>query len=85
MRQKEREDIFETSQLNIAAYLYASGLSLLGNRRFGKSIYFQFSEKRKAEQLVSSYFTGTATINPQDLFEKLNTLRDLIFSNSHEE
>lgn len=84
MRQTEREDIFETSQLNIAAYLFASGLPLQGNRKLGKSMYFQFGEKEKAEQLVSSYFAGKATTDPQDLFAKLNTLRDLIFSSSYE-
>jgi len=73
-------EIYETKNLNIASYLCASKIVLSKTRRVDRDVYFQFENKKEVEKLVNDYFTGKALINPQDLFARLNDLRDLIFS-----
>ena len=73
------QDGYRTKILNIAAFLYASGLQLIDTIKVGDDVFFIFP-KDDAEQLVEKYFAGTATINPRELFARLNDLRDLIFS-----
>ncbi len=73
-------EIYETKNLNIASYLCASKIVMFKTRRVDRDVYFQFENKEEVEKLVNDYFTGKALINPQDLFARLNDLRDLIFS-----
>lgn len=73
-------DFYRTKILNIASYLYASGVQLVDTFRENGEVFFIFSPKEKAENLVESYFAGIATVNPRELFARLNDLRDLIFS-----
>ncbi len=74
------EDVLEIKILNLAAYLNAAGVRLVGTKRVNGEVFFLFSPKTEAEKLLESYFADTATINPKELFAKLNDLRDLIFS-----
>ncbi len=74
------KDNLEIKILNIAAFLYSSGLRLKGTKRINGEVYFLFAPKNEAEKLLESYFTDNASVNPKDLFSKLNDLRDLIFS-----
>ncbi len=71
---------YKLKQLNVAAFLYASGLKLINTVRINNEVFFIFSPKDKAEKLVESYFNGSATCSPRELFARLNDLRDLIFS-----
>lgn len=74
------QDQYKTKILNIASFLYASGLHLVNTIKVNGDIYFVFIPKEKAEELVEKYFADTAIINPRELFARLNDLRDLIFS-----
>lgn len=71
---------YKTKTLNVAAFLYASGLKLTNTVRVNGEVFFIFIPKNEAEQLVDDYFAGAATIDPRELFARLNDLRDLIFS-----
>lgn len=71
---------YKTKILNIAAYLYASGLHLEETTKIGSDVFFIFIPKEKAEQLVEEYFAGTARVSPREFVARLNDLRDLIFS-----
>ena len=73
-------DTYKTKNLNLAAYLYASGLKLLNTTREHKEFFFEFPYE-DSKKLVDKYFSDTATVNPRELFARLNALRDLIFSN----
>ncbi len=73
-------ELYKTKTLNIAAFLYASNLQLVNTVRVNNEVFFIFSPKNKAEKLVSDYFSGTAEVNPRELFARLNDLKDLIFS-----
>ena len=72
-------DVYKTKNLNLAAYLYASGLQLTGTTKKDTEVFFNFSPINKAKKLVNMYYRGEANINPQTLFARLNDLRDLIF------
>ncbi len=74
------KDVLEIKILNVAAFLWASGLRLAGTKRINNEVFFLFSPKLEAEKHLESYFADTATTNPKELFAKLNDLRDLIFS-----
>lgn len=74
------KDLYRTKILNIAAFLYAAGLHLVETTKVGNEVYFLFSPKDKATQLVEDYFSDKAIINPRELFARLNDLRDIIFS-----
>jgi hypothetical protein len=71
---------YTTKNLNIAAYLYASGIHFTGAEKIKYELFFSFSPKKKAEILVNDYFSGTASVNPRDLFARLHDLKDLIFN-----
>jgi len=73
-------ELYKTKTLNIAAFLYSSGIQLVSTTKVNTEVFFNFKPKEEAEKLVASYFAGTATINPRELFARLNDLRDLIFS-----
>ena len=74
-------EIYRTRRLNIAAYLYASGLKLFDTEKINNEVYFSFTPADKATVLVDEYYAGKASVNPQVLFARLNDLKDLIFSN----
>lgn len=82
MEQIER---FKTRNLNLASFLAASGLQLVGSARSRDSVFFEFIPQDKAKALVEAYFTDKAIVNPKELFSKLNELRDLIFSSGKDE
>ena len=74
------ENTYETKNLHLAAFLCSSNLPLIRTRKTHNGVYFEFSPKDKAEELISEYFSDKATVNPKTLFSKLNDLKDLIFS-----
>ncbi len=75
-----REDEYLTKNLNLASFLWASGVQFVGIKRLNKEVSFIFAPKAKAENFENQYFTGSATINPRELFARLKDLRDIIFS-----
>jgi len=75
-------DGYRTKTLNIAAFIFASGLKLINTIRVKNEVFFIFAPKEEAEKLVNDYFAGTATIDPRELFHRLDDLRDLIFGGS---
>lgn len=76
----EKIEGYRLKQLNLAAFLYASGLKLATTVKVNNEVFFIFTPENDAKQLVEKYFAGTATIDPRELFARLNDLRDLIFS-----
>lgn len=75
----EDRDTYKTKNLNLAAYLYASGLQLVNSTRIHGDVFFEFAPNKHAEKLVDNYFSDTASVNPRELFARLNALKDLIF------
>jgi hypothetical protein len=79
------KDLYITKRLNIAAFLYASGLEFVDADNITGEFFFKFTPRAEAEELVDSYYAGTASVDPRDLFSRLHDLKDLIFSGEKEE
>lgn len=75
-----RSEGYISKNLHICSYLYSAGLKLAGTKKVGAEFFFRFSPKNEAEKLVKAYFADEASVNPRELFARLNDLRDLIFS-----
>lgn len=73
-------ETYSTNNLYQSAYLYASGLRFAFFKQDGKSIYFHFEPRVEANRLIAEYFRGTASVNPRELFARLNDLKDIVFS-----
>lgn len=70
---------YRTRNLNLASYLAAAGLQLVGTSKIKGSLFFEFLPENRAKILVENYFADKAIVNPRELFARLNSLRDLIF------
>lgn len=70
---------YSTKNLNLAAFLYASGVHFIRANKVDREFFFEFTPKIQAEKLINDYFSGTATTNPRDLFSRLHDLKDIIF------
>lgn len=67
--------------LNVAAYLLASGeVVLVKSDRRDKQVFFHFSTKEKAEELINKYWSDTHPLAPRNVSNALRSLKDLIFS-----
>lgn len=74
---------FETKDLPITSYLYASGkVKLISTRKLqNREIYFIFSPRNIAENLVQQYWNLQApAIQPKVLFSAMRDIKDLIFA-----
>jgi len=78
-------DEYKTKTLNIAAFLHTSGLRLTKTVRLDREVFFIFTPKEQAQKLVDDYLAGKATVDPRELFARLNDLRDLIFAGGRNE
>lgn len=72
---------YTTKNLSLAAYLSCfTAIQFIGTEKIGNEFFFKFTPKNAAEELVNQFFSGTANVNPRDLFARLHDLKDLIFS-----
>lgn len=76
-------EIYQTSDLNIASLLLASGeVSLTKSERSSdNTVHFYFSPSKEAQKLVEAYWADSApSIQPRKLFGARRDLQDLVFS-----
>jgi len=76
------KNTIEIKDLSLAAYLYSLGdIQLVGKRKSHEgNVYFQFSPKQKAEELISLYWRLQAPpTQPKKLFSALRDLKDMLF------
>jgi len=68
--------------ISIASYLMCSDQVRLvkSERKGNKFVIFYFSPKSVVEQLVSDYWSDSASVSPRELMSNLRSLKDLIFS-----
>lgn len=79
---KEDIDTIEIRDISICSFLYATGLvQLIGKRKLQNGdIYFQFTPKKTAEELIQQYWSSKAPpIQPKTLFSALRDIKDMIF------
>lgn len=79
---RKKEDVFETKDLSLAAFLYASGeVELITTKKtINREIYFLYTPREIAEKLVQKYWNLQApSIQPKLLFGALRDIKDMIF------
>lgn len=79
-----RNQTIKLRNIQLSSFLTASGLQLVSTTREGNEVYFEFSPKKQAQDLIADYFSDRATVNPRELFSRFNDLKDLIFSGGKE-
>lgn len=75
-------DIYETKDKQITPFLLTrQDIKFLGTKVVGRIIYFQFSPREKALELVNLFITRKVNpVQPKDLLEAVETYRDFVFS-----
>lgn len=70
---------FKTADLNLAAFIVASGISLCANESNGTTTQFCFIQTDKLLQLVESYYNMSAVINPMHYGSAMKQLKNIIY------
>jgi len=72
---------YSTKNLNLSAYLSCfKTVQFIGAVKINNEFFFKFTPKNNAEALVNNFFSGSAIVNPRELFSRLHDLKDLIFA-----
>ena len=71
---------FTTKDLNLAAYLYASGQDLAGVERQGTVCWFLFAQRVHCEELATAYWNGKAECGVRLFVDAQRVIKDIIFS-----
>jgi hypothetical protein len=71
--------LFKTSDLNLAAFICASGISLTSHESNGIKTYFCFEQTTKIKDLEESYYNMSAVINPMHYGSALKVLKNIIY------
>ena len=82
-RTNNENSVYETKDLSLAAFLYASGkVKLISTRRLpNREIYFLYSPCEVAESLIQQYWNLQAPpIQPKILLGAIRDIKDLIFA-----
>ena len=81
MNNANENDNYETKDLYEAAFLYASGCTLLGLDKSDKEFYFIFSEASFCTSLSNNYWNYSSEINAKKYADSIKCLKERLFSN----
>ncbi len=73
---------FITHDLNLSGYLLASGCPVLGHSRIAGKTQFEFKQSDKVTDLVESYYSLNAKINPQAFAAAVRNLKNILYQYS---
>jgi len=77
----ETRELVQTTDLFLAAYLFAEGVTYQGVRRqAGGRVVFCFNEETETTRLISAYHAGQALCQVLSLKEALHHLKDELFA-----
>lgn len=77
------DDIYETDDLWLAAFLRVSRVDLLGHRRDERRhVFFRFAGQVECQQLRAIYLLGDVTLSLADFRMHLNRLLDIVKTNA---
>jgi hypothetical protein len=77
----EMREMAQTTDLFLAAYLFAEGVAYQGTRRLaGGRVAFCFGEDDETTRLISAYYAGQALCLVLSLKEALHHLKDELFA-----
>ena len=72
-------DILQTSDIKTSAYLLSAGVSLVRIiKNNPQKIVFCFPQNQEVKRVLQLYWTNKAQVNPRNLFDNFDYLKDLI-------
>ena len=74
----ESKNVWETHDLRLGAFLKTKKYSILGVRRNGNRIIFQFSDKETRTKDIGDYHARRSVVEPVAYMESISELRDMI-------
>jgi hypothetical protein len=74
---------YETSDFNLAGYLYAIGFKLAAHRADGAQTIFCFDKTDTLLQRVEDYFNLSALINPLRYGSALKIMKNIIYQKNN--
>ena len=74
---------YETSDFNLAGYLYATGFKLAAHRVDGAQTIFCFDKTDTLLQRVEDYFNLSALINPLRYGSALKIMKNIIYQKNN--
>ena len=81
-KDKYMKSCYQTKDLYLASFLYASGKKLIKLDEDNEKSWFVFEDKDLCEQLTGSFWRKEASVNAKEYADALRTLKDLIFNRS---
>ena len=74
---------YQSKDFYLAAFLIASGATLLGYEKSAGLTNFEFEETDTLNSLIQKYYGFKAIVNPVTYGNALRTLKTIIHSNTH--
>lgn len=75
-----KNETYKVKDLYEAAFLYATGVTLLGLEKAEREFYFIFTPLKEAEIQRDLYWSKQGSIAPKTYSEAIRSLKDYIFS-----
>ena len=72
-------DIYETRDMSEATLLFAIRFPFEGMRRVGSVCYFKFRNKKRADEVIESFWRGDLKVNLRDFVDCQYRIKTLIF------
>jgi hypothetical protein len=73
-------NIYETKDLYIAAYLIAIGHSLKSHSRYDGEIYFVFDNNENIQQEVNKFISRKALVDPVAYSQSMKSLKSVLYA-----
>ena len=73
-------NIYETKDLYIAAYLIAIGHSLKNHSRYDGEIYFVFDNNENIQQEVNKFISRKALVDPVAYSQSMRSLKSVLYA-----
>ena len=74
------ENIFSTKDFETISLLYAKGQFLDSYHRQNGSVWFNFRDEDKCQEIISDYLNDKIVIGAKSLFEAIKTIKGIIRS-----
>lgn len=76
----EKNNLWRTKDLYLAAYIYSQQIELVKVGRENKTCWFYFSDEARCEELQILYWSNKGQTIPKVYADATRSLKDLIFA-----
>jgi hypothetical protein len=80
-----KKNSYQTADLNLSAYLIASGIKLQSHTKVNGQTLFCFNDTGELKTLVEKYFNFDGFINPQRFTGAVRSLKNIIYDDKDNE